>query len=95
MTVLEVWQMTQAQFKKEKRMRKDCRQIFEKQKEEDRQRAIETGFPVGRVYGLIEWYAQRPSLHGVSHKREVLRAVREGKPVPSHVLAEYADGGNQ
>jgi hypothetical protein len=86
----EPWQMTRAEYARQRKLRTAARETVAEEKAGRRQAAGETGFPQGRVYGLVEKLADLPPLKQ-SHRQVVQEALSNGLPVPPEVLADYPD----
>jgi hypothetical protein len=86
----EPWQMTRAEYARQRKLRTAAREIVAEEKAGRRQAAGEMGFPQGHVYGLVEKLADLPPLKQ-SHRRVVQEALSNGLPVPPEVLADYHD----
>ncbi len=86
----EPWQMTRAEYARQRKLRAAAPETVAEEKAGRRQAASETGFPQGHVYGLVEKLADLPPLKQ-SHRQVVKEALSRGLPVPSEVLADYPD----
>jgi len=84
----EPWQMTRAEYARQRKLRAAARQTVAEEQSGRRQMVRETGFPQGRVYGLIEKLADLPSLEE-DHRQVVEEALSHGLPVPPEVLVDY------
>lgn len=97
-------QMTLAEFRKERALRRTCREFIRGEKERRKERAavashLESGgqpsdiqpvmVSLGGSYGLTELLADLPSWDGVGHKAAVFAAWTAGRYVPERVLHEY------
>ena len=86
----EPWQMTRAEYARQRKLRAAARETVASEKAGRRQAAGEIGFPEGHVYGLIEKLADLPLLKQ-SHRQVIQKALSNGLPVPPEVLADYPD----
>ncbi len=86
----EPWQMTRAEYARQRKLQAAARETVAEEKAGRRQAAGEAGFPQGYVYGLIEKLADLPPLKQ-SHRQVVKEALSRGLPVPAEVLADYPD----
>ena len=86
----EPWQMTRAEYARQRKLRAAARETVAAEKAARRQAAGETGFPQGHAYGLVEKLADLPPLKQ-SHRQVVQEALLNGLPVPPEVLADYPD----
>jgi hypothetical protein len=86
----EPWQMTRAEYARQRKLRTAARETVAEEKAGRRQAAGETGFPQGRVYGLVEKLADLPPLKQ-SHRQVVQKALSNRLPVPPEVVADYPD----
>jgi hypothetical protein len=86
----EPWQMTRAEYARQRKLRAAARETVAEERAGRRQAAGETGFPQGHVYGLVEKLADLPPLKQ-SHRQVVQKALSNGLPVPPEVLADYPD----
>ncbi len=83
------WQMTRDEFEKEKQMRISCRKTCAREELQRKKEAIETGHPIGYIYGLVEFYSELPDLSSVDHFSEVEKAIESGLDVPLQVMIEH------
>ena len=86
----EPWQMTRAEYARQRKLRAAARETVAEEKAERRQAAGGMGFPQGHVYGLVEKLAGLPPLKQ-SHRQVVQKALSNGLSVPPEVLADYPD----
>ena len=86
----EPWQMTRAEYARQRKLRAAARETVAEEKAGRRQAARDMGFPQGHAYGLVEKLADLSPLKQ-SHRQAVKEALSHGLPVPPDVLADYPD----